>query len=151
MFDFSNPGKKVRAGAKFALDLLKELGPWILAGVLLGAAAEVAIPKDLVSTYLGKASLLGLLAALVVAGVFYTDSLATLPWVRTLLDKGLSAGSGMVLLVAGVGTNISTLGPITRTMDSKTAVVYGASVVALTAVLGYLLNRRAWRPGSARY
>lgn len=141
LLDFSNPQEKVRAGARFALDLLKELGPWMLAGVVLGAAAEVAIPKSLVSTYLGKASVLGLLAALVFASIFYTDSLATLPWVRTLLDKGLGAGSGMVLLVAGVGTNISTLGPITRTIGSRTAVVYGASVVTLTAILGYLLNR----------
>lgn len=141
LLDLSSPREKARAAVRFALDLLKELGPWMLAGVALGAAAEVAIPKGLVSTYLGKASVLGLLAALAVASIFYTDSLATLPWVRTLLDKGLGAGSGMVLLVAGVGTNISTLGPITRTMGSRTAIVYGASVVALTAILGYVLNR----------
>ena len=141
LLDFSNPREKVRAAGRFTLDLLKELGPWMLAGVMLGAAAEVVIPKGLVGTYLGKASVLSLLAALVVASVFYTDSLATLPWVRALLDKGLGVGSGMVLLVAGVGTNISTLGPITRTMGSRTAIVYGASVVALTAILGYVLNR----------
>ena len=141
LLDLSSPREKARAAGGFALDLLKELGPWMLAGVVLGAAAEVAIPKGLVSTYLGKASVLGLAAAVVVASIFYTDSLATLPWVRTLLDKGLGVGSGMVLLVAGVGTNISTLGPITRTMGSRTAIVYGASVVALTAILGYVLNR----------
>ena len=113
----------------------------MLTRVVLGAAAEVPIPKGLVSTYLGKASVVGLLAALVVASVFYTDSLATLPWVRTLRDEGLGVGSRMVLLVAGVGTNISTLGPITRTTGSRTAIIYGASVVGLTAILGYVLNR----------
>ncbi len=141
LLDLRRPGEKIRAGVRFALDLLKELGPWMLAGVVLGAAAEVGIPKGLVSVYLGKTSVMGLLVALVVAAVFYTDSLATLPWVRTLLDKGLGVGSGMVLLVAGVGTNISTLGPVVRAMGSRTAVVYGASVVTLTAVLGYMLNR----------
>jgi len=69
------------------------------------------------------------------------DNLASLPWVRTLLDKGLGAGSGMILLVAGVGTNLSTLGPVARVMGLRTAVVYASSVVVLSGLLGYLLNR----------
>jgi uncharacterized protein len=140
LLDLTNPREKVRGGVRFALDLLRELGPWMLAGILLGAAVEAIVPKDLVTHYLGRASTLGLLAALVIAGAFYTDSLASLPWVRTLLDKGLGVGSGMVLLVAGVGTNLSTLGPVARVMGSRTAVVYAASVVVLTGLLGYLLN-----------
>jgi uncharacterized protein len=139
--DFSHPRKKVYAASRFALELLRELGPWMLAGVALGALAETLVPQQLVGTYLGKASTLGLLAAVAAAMVFYTDSLATLPWVRALLDKGLGVGSGMVLLVAGVGTNVSTLGPIARTMGVRTAVIYGGSVVVLTALLGFLLNR----------
>jgi uncharacterized protein len=141
LLDLTRPREKVRAGVGFALDLLRELGPWMLAGILLGAAAEALIPKDLVTRFLGGPRVAGLLAALVIAGVFYTDSLGSLPWVRTLLDKGLGAGSGMVLLVAGVGTNLSTLGPVARIMGVRTAIVYAASVVVLTAVLGYLLNR----------
>ncbi len=141
LLDVSNPKEKVRSGARFAVDLLRELGPWMIAGILLGAAIEATAPKGLVTTYLGKASLVGILVTLVIAAAFYTDSLASLPWVRTLLDKGLGAGSGMILLVAGVGTNLSTLGPVARVMGLRTAAVYAASVVLLSGVLGYLLNR----------
>ena len=97
----------------------------MIAGIVLGAAIEAIVPREFVTTYLGKASLWGVLAALVIAGAFSTDSLASLPWVRTLLDKGLGVGSGMILLVAGVGTNLSTLGPLARIMGARTAVVYG--------------------------
>jgi uncharacterized membrane protein YraQ (UPF0718 family) len=141
LLDFSNPREKLRSGARFAVDLLRELGPWMVAGILLAAAIEAIVPRELVTTYLGRASLVGILVTLVIAGAFYTDSLASLPWVRTLLDKGLGAGSGMILLVAGVRTNLSTLGPVARVMGLRTAIVYAASVVVLTGVLGYLLNR----------
>ena len=140
LVDFSNPAEKIRAGVRFAVDLLQELGPWMIAGIVLGAAIEAIVPREFVTTYLGKASLWGVLAALAIAGAFYTDSLASLPWVRTLLDKGLGVGSGMILLVAGVGTNLSTLGPVARIMGARTAVVYAASVVVLSGVLGYMLN-----------
>jgi len=105
---------------------------WMIAGILLGAAIEAIVPKEVVTTYLGNASLFGVLVALVIAGAFYRDSLASLPWVRTLLDEGLGAGSGMILLVAGVGTNLSALGPVARVMGLRTAVVYAASVVAMS-------------------
>ncbi len=47
----------------------------------------------------------------------------------------------MILLVAGVGTNLSTLGPVTKVMGLRTAIAYAASVIVLTRVIGYILNR----------
>jgi uncharacterized protein len=108
--------------------------------VLLGAAVETFVPEDTVTRYLGGSNLPGLLAALVVATLLSADSLGTLPWVQALLAKGLGAGSAMTLLVAGVGTNVSTLGPVARVMGRRTAALYAGSVVVLTAILGLSLN-----------
>jgi uncharacterized protein len=140
LFDFSDPGSKLREGVRFAVDLLREVGPWIIAGVVLGAAVQAFVSEHVFTQYLGGASVLGLLAALVVAGLFSADSLGTLPWVQSLLSKGLGPGSAMVLLVAGVGTNLSTLGPVARLMGRRTAILYGASVVVLAGSLGLGLN-----------
>jgi uncharacterized protein len=141
LFDFSDPWGKLRQGVAFALDMLRELGVWILLGVLLGAAIETFVPEHVFTQYLGGASLLGLLAAIIVAGIFSADSLGSLPWVQSLLTKGLGAGSAMILLVAGVGTNISTLGPVGQMMGRRTAVWYAAGVVLLAAIFGFILNR----------
>jgi uncharacterized membrane protein YraQ (UPF0718 family) len=140
LFDLSHPVDKLREGLRFTLELLREVGPWIIAGVVIGAAVEAFVPEHVFTQHLGGASILGLLAAIVVAGVFSADSLGTLPWVQSLLSKGLGPGSAMVLLVAGVGTNFSTLGPVTRLMGRQTAMLYGTSVVVLAAALGFALN-----------
>jgi uncharacterized membrane protein YraQ (UPF0718 family) len=141
LFDVSDPLGKLRAGVQFALDSLRELGPWMLVGMLLGAAVETFAPEDTFTHYLGGTSLLGLLAALIVATLFSADSLGMLPWVQSLLAKGLGAGSAMTLLVAGVGTNVSTLGPVAQVMGRRTAVLYALSVVVLTSAIGLGLNR----------
>jgi uncharacterized protein len=140
LIDLSHPADKLREDLRFALDLLREVGPWIIGGVVLGAAVEAFVPEHVFTQYLGGASVLRLLAAMVVAGVFSADSLGTLPWVQSLLNKGLGPGSAMVLLVAGVGTNLSTLGPVTRLMGRRTGVLYGTSVVLLAGVLGSGIN-----------
>ncbi len=141
LLDLSNPWEKAVAGVRFALQLAAEIAPWIAAGILLGAAAETFIPSGFLSGPLGKTSVAGLLVAVAVAGVSYTESLASLPWVRALLNKGAGIGSGMVLLVGGVATNLSTLGPIARVMGARTAIVYATSVVLLATALGYWLNQ----------
>lgn len=143
LLDFSDLRGKLRQGVTFALDMLRELGLWIVLGVLLGAAIETFVPERLFTQYLGGASLVGLFAALVVAGIFSADSIGSLPWVQSLLTKGLGAGSAMILLVAGVGTNMSTLGPVGQVMGRRTAIWYAGSVVLLAAIFGFMLNR-AW-------
>ncbi|HLW49023.1 MAG TPA: hypothetical protein VKW09_14820 [bacterium] len=65
-----------------------------MGGILFGAAVEAIVPRELVTTYLGKASLVGILVTLAIAGAFYTDSLASLPWVRTLLDSASGPETG---------------------------------------------------------
>jgi hypothetical protein len=46
----------------------------MVVGVLLGAAVETFVPEETFTHYLGGASLLGLLAALVIAAIFSADS-----------------------------------------------------------------------------
>jgi len=55
---------------------------------------------------------------------------------RVLPHPTFAAVRVATLLVAGVGTNVSTLGPVARVMGRRTAALYAGSVVVLTAILG---------------
>ena len=79
-------------------------------------------------------------AALGIASLLYTDSLGSLPMITALLGKGLGVGSAMILLVSGVGTNISTLVPVARELGIRVAVAYAAAVVLMPFALGLLWN-----------
>ena len=45
LLDFSDPREKARLGARFAIDLLRELGPWMIGGILLAGAIEARNPE----------------------------------------------------------------------------------------------------------
>jgi uncharacterized membrane protein YraQ (UPF0718 family) len=47
----------------------------------------------------------------------------------------------MILFIAGVSTNVSTLGPVGQVMGWRTAGWYVVSVVVLGAVFGLVLNQ----------
>lgn len=141
LFDFSRPVDKLRSAWRTTVDLTRELLPWIGVGILLGAAVQQLLPGDWLQRHLAGHGWLAPAAALAVAAVLYTDSLGTLPMVAALLGKGLGAGSAMILLVAGVGTNPSTLGPVTREMGGGVAVTYAVAVSVMTLLLGLAWNR----------
>jgi uncharacterized membrane protein YraQ (UPF0718 family) len=52
-FNLSDP--RQRAGARFAFDLRREIGPWIVARVLIGAAIAAFVPEHLSTRYPGGA------------------------------------------------------------------------------------------------
>ncbi|HKJ08632.1 MAG TPA: permease, partial [Gammaproteobacteria bacterium] len=139
-WDFSHPVDKLRQALRTALGLLRELAPWILAGAVLGALVKEFLPTHWVARYGTGADLAGLAAAVVIAGLIYTDSLGSLPWIHALRSKGLGAGNAMLLLIAGVGTNVATLGPVGQQMGRRTAVAYAVGVVAVALVLAVGLN-----------
>jgi hypothetical protein len=53
----------------------------------------------------------------------------------------VGAGGATIPLIAGVGTNVFTLGPVAGVMGPHTAVLYAGRVVVLGAVCGVGLNR----------
>jgi len=92
LLDLSDPPGKLRVGVHFALEQVRELGLWMLRGVLLSTAVETFIPEDTFTHYLGGSSLLGLVAALVVADLFPAQDpgrvLAALKTITAAWDAG---------------------------------------------------------------
>ena len=139
--DLSNPGQKIKQALGTALELLKELAPWIVVGALIGGAVKQFLPDSWVLHYGATSSLVGLLLLAGVASILYTDSLGSLPWIHALQTKGLASGNAMLLLIGGVGTNIATLGPVSRFMGRQVAVVYAAGVILSALMLAAALNQ----------
>lgn len=139
--DLSNPGQKIKQALQTALELLRELAPWIVAGALLGAAVKQFLPDSWVLHYGATSSLVGLLLLAGIASILYTDSLGSLPWIHALQTKGLASGNAMLLLIGGVGTNVATLGPVSRFMGRQVAVVYATGVILSALLLAAALNQ----------
>lgn len=140
-WDLTNPKQKLNQAVKTAFELLKELAPWILAGVLIGSAVKEYLPVSWVLHYGATSSLVGLLLLAAIASILYTDSLGSLPWIHALQIKGLASGNAMLLLIGGVGTNVATLGPVSRLMGRQVAAIYAIGVIVSALLLAAVLNQ----------
>src|SRR5262245_22553218 len=102
------PGR-ARRGLVHAIDeILGEIGPWLLGGVLFAGLLSISLPDDFFTRVPGGA-ITSMLLMLAVGVPLYICASASTPVAASLIAKGLAPGAALVFLLVGPATNIATI------------------------------------------
>ncbi len=134
------PRSRFGAGMDFAfVELSKDIGFWLLAGIVLAGAISYFLPPNFVAEHLGE-GMFSMLLMLVIGVPMYVCATASTPIVAALALKGLSPGAALVFLLAGPATNAAGLTVLTKRLGKRTTVVYVAAIAVVSLVLGMAVN-----------
>lgn len=138
--------RKTVAALKYGyIDLVGSIGGWLMAGLLIAALITVYVPADFFSV-LGRNPVMSMIAVLVIAVPMYVCATGSIPIAMSLVMKGLSPGTALVLLMAGPAANFASFTLISREMGRKSAVIYLLSIIigsmAFGLAIDYLLPAR---------
>ncbi|AKB84244.1 SO_0444 family Cu/Zn efflux transporter [Methanococcoides methylutens] len=132
---------KVKAGAKYAyIELLGEIGFWLIVGVVVAGIISYVVPENLVGNYLGG-GIASMLLALIVGIPLYICATASTPLAAVLILKGMSPGAAFVFLLAGPATNAATITMVLKFLGRRTTAVYLASIALCAVVCGLVLDQ----------
>ena len=132
--------KRMAAGIHYAFgELLKDIGGWLLIGVLVAGLVATLLPDDFFAL-LFENQAASLVLMLLVGIPLYMCASASTPVAAALVLKGLSPGAALVFLLAGPATNAATLTVVARFWGKKATVVYLAVISVCSLVLGWLTN-----------
>jgi hypothetical protein len=137
--------KRMADGVRYAFgELLKDIGGWLLLGVLIAGLVTTLIPDGFFEM-LFEHQAASLLVMLLVSIPLYMCASASTPIAAALVLKGLSPGAALVFLLAGPATNAATLTVVARFWGRQATVVYLAVISCCSLVLGWLVNEfYAW-------
>ncbi|MFH1665675.1 MAG: SO_0444 family Cu/Zn efflux transporter [Candidatus Omnitrophota bacterium] len=121
-------------------DILKDSGPSLLVGILIGGVITYVLPVDFFQTYIGS-GIRSMFLMLLVGIPMYVCATASIPIAAALMLKGLGPGAAFVFLVAGPATNIVTMTVVFRDMGWKALVIYLGSIVFSSIGLGFMLDK----------
>jgi len=124
-------------GMRYAfVDVLGDIGPWLLGGLVIAALAETFIPSSWFSGQWGYAA--SMMTMLLIGIPMYVCASASTPMAAGFLAAGMSPGAVLVFLLAGPATNIGTLAILRQALGMRTVVVYicGVMLSALAFGLG---------------
>lgn len=131
------------------IDLVGSIGGWLMGGLLIAAMITVYVPSDFFSA-LGSRPLFSMIAVLVIAIPMYVCATGSIPIALSLMMKGLSPGTALVLLMAGPAANFASFALISREMGRKSAIIYLVSIIAGAMLFGlsidYLLPASWFNP-----
>ena len=110
----------------------------LLVGIILGGLLFLVIPSDLMSNEYARWLSYPLM---VLIGIpLYICASASTPIAAALVAKGFSPGAALIFLMTGPATNTGTIAIIVSQFGVRFASIYVASVIAVTAILGILVD-----------
>ena len=131
---------KIKKGMSFSFgELLKDIGPWLIAGIILAGVITVMVSPRFITDYLGD-GILAMAAMIALATPLYVCATASTPIAAALALKGLSPGAALVFLLAGPATNVATITVVSKLLGKKTAAIYVGSIMICSMVLGLVVN-----------
>ncbi len=119
------------------VDLVDDIFPLIMFGLIVAALAQVLWPVDLMQNQFGNWDilLLGLLGI-----PFYVCASASVPIALILLQHGFSVGAVLVFLFAGPATNISTVLTVNKVFGPGKGLRFGALALGWSVAVGLVVN-----------
>ncbi len=132
--------KKCADALKYGyIDLVGSIGSWLVVGLIIAALITVYVPADFFSV-LGATPIFSMIAVLIIAIPMYVCATGSIPIALSLMLKGLSPGTALVLLMAGPAANFASFTLISREMGRKATIIYLLAIITGAIGFGLLID-----------
>ncbi|MDE7402409.1 MAG: permease [Muribaculaceae bacterium] len=131
---------KVKDALRYGyVEMVQNIGKWLIIGLAIAAAITVFIP-DGFFTLFSSYPLLSMIAVVIVAVPMYVCSTGSIPIALSLMLKGLSPGAAFVLLMAGPAANFASIIIVSKSLGKKAAAIYISTIVAGAIAIGLCID-----------
>ncbi|MBQ3554675.1 MAG: permease [Bacteroidales bacterium] len=120
---------KIVTTLKFAyIEMMQDIGKWLMIGLLVAGAITVFVPESFFALFADN-TLLNILFVLLFAIPMYLCATGSIPIAVALMLKGLSPGTALVLLMAGPAINFASILILNKFLGKKTLIIYLTSII----------------------
>ena len=131
---------KIKEALTYAyVDMIEDVGKWLVVGLVVAAAITVLVPTEYFAVFQGN-TLASMLLVLCIAMPMYLCATGSIPIAVALMMKGLTPGAALVMLMAGPACNFASMLLIRRSLGLRTMLVYILSIVLGAVAFGYLID-----------
>ncbi|MCL2101521.1 MAG: permease [Fibromonadales bacterium] len=134
-----NANKMMQALHYSFVEMMQDIGKWLVAGIVIAGLIAIFLPESLFSTYLNN-PLLNMFIVLAIALPTYTCATSSIPMAAVLMMKGLSPGAVFVFLMAGPATNIASMAVVGKALGKRTLSIYLVCIIASAVLFGLAID-----------
>lgn len=120
--------------------IVKNVWPYVLGGVAIGAIIHNWIPAGLIQSLLGEKNPFSVLLAVLIGVPIYADIFGTLPIAEALVYKGVGIGTVLAFMMAVTAISPPSLVMLKKVAKTPLLVTFFTVVVVGIIVIGYTFN-----------
>lgn len=131
---------RVQRSAEFAYNLFRQLMPYLLLGAGIGAFIHGFVPTELISRLAGPDNALAIPMAAIIGIPIYIRAETMIPIGLALIEKGMSVGAVLALIIGGAGASIPELTLLSSIFRKRLLAAFVVTVLTIAVAVGYLAN-----------
>lgn len=120
--------------------IVRNVFPYVLAGVAIGSVLHNWIPQEWIIAILGDKGIFGVLLATLTGVPIYADIFGTLPIAEALFLAGVPVGTILALMMSVTTLSMPSLIMLSEVMSRRLLFTFIGIVVAGIIVIGYTFN-----------
>lgn len=125
---------------KEGFDITKKIALYVFLGIGVGALIHGYIPTGFFEKYITADNLLSVPITTISAVPMYANSIAVIPIMQSLVEKGIPLGTAMAFMLAVVGLSLPEALILKKVMKLKLLLIFFGIVTLNIIIIGYLFN-----------
>lgn len=131
---------RISLGQAEAGSMVKQILPYLVVALVVGAAIHGWVPSELVATVAGSANWLAVPLVVLLGVPLYGGGATVLPLIQVLDSAGVPIGTLLALMMSVIALSIPELILLKKVMKPKLLVLFVGIVASSIIVIGYLFN-----------
>ena len=131
---------RVQRSARFAFSLFRQLVPYLLLGAGIGAFIHGFVPTELISSIAGSGNPFAVPVAAIIGVPIYIRAETMIPIGLALIEKGMSTGAVLALVIGGAGASIPELTLLSAIFKKRMLAAFVLTIIVIAIAVGYLAN-----------
>ena len=132
--------QRIKEARQYTFNLFKNIYPYVLLGVLLGAFIHGYAPENFLASLAGKGNIFAVPLAVLIGVPLYSNAAGTIPIVKALIEKGLPLGTALAFMMAITALSLPEMIILRKVLKPKLLSVYIAILTVGVIFTGYLFN-----------
>ncbi len=133
-------GVKLTNALYEALNLFKQVLPFILIGALVGAIIRGYVPADFIVRVAGPQNPAAIPVASVIGVPMYIRAATMIPISAVLLEKGMGLGAVVALIIGGAGASLPEITLLGAIFKRKLVITFIVTVFLMATMAGFLFS-----------
>ncbi|CNK11322.1 permease [Yersinia alsatica] len=131
----------IKLAWKDAWKQFREVFPYLLAGVLIGAFIYGFVPTEWIAKHAGSDNLFAVPFSAIVGIPLYIRAEAVIPLASVLMTKGMGIGAVMALIIGSAGASLTEVILLKSMFKAPMIVAFLVVIIGMAIMMGYLTQQ----------